>query len=174
MVMRGYNRPFMGRPEYDALAARTEADFSFVDQVDQLFTEGGEASIGEVQYQASRDGLSGEASIVLEEYNRAADANDETRIDVMYWTDNGPADSNYNIRIASLPQRDTLTAESNPLVTQYDIQQYRDQYFGYVYHSHVDEGHEMTPYDYRELRRVLEFARIVQLAERRERAIMGE
>ena len=32
----------------------------------------------------------------------------------------------------------------------------------------------MTPYDYRELRRVLEFARIVQLAERRERAIMGE
>ena len=32
----------------------------------------------------------------------------------------------------------------------------------------------MTPYDYAQLRRVLELARTVQLAERRERVIMGE
>ena len=130
--------------------------------------------MGQVRYQASQDGLLGETTVVLEEYNPVASANDETAIDVTYWTDDGSADSNYSIRVASSPQRDQLTEASDPIVTKYDIQSYRDQYFGYVYHSHVDEGNEMTPYDYAQLRRVLELARTVQLAERRERVIMGE
>ena len=130
--MHGYDRPFMGRTEYDALAARTEADFSFVGQVDQLFTESGETSMGQVLYQASQDGLLGETTVVLEEYNPVASANDETAIDVTYWTDDGPTDSNYSIRVASSPQGDQLTEASDPIVTKYDIQSYRDQYFGYV------------------------------------------
>lgn len=165
----------MGRSEYDANIAKTEADFSFVDQIDQLFVESDESSLGQVRYQATKDGLVGETSIVLEEYNAIAGDTDETAIDVMFWTERGePADSNYSIRVATLPQKNQLTEESGPLVTQYDVQRYGNQYIGYVYQSFIDEGREMTPYDYRELQRTLALARAVQLAERRERAMIRE
>ena len=174
MVMREQDRPFMGRAEYDILAARTEADFSFVRQVDELFTQSGETSMGRVRYRADQDGLLGETTVVLEEYNPVAAANDETTIDITYWTDDGPADGNYAIRIASLPQRDQLSEASDPIVTSYDIQSYGGQYFGYVQHAHINEGNEMTPYDYRQLGDILDIALAVRLAERRERAIIGE
>ena len=171
----------MGRPEYNALTARTEADFSFVQQIDQLFIDSGGTSVGQVCYEATQDGLTGQTSIVLEAYNPDVAMADKMTIDVAYWRECGDADSSYSISVSSALQALSPNGETDPLVTDYEIHQYNGQYYGYVHHSlldagheSLDAGHEMTTYDYQELERILELAREVHLAEKRERAIIVE
>lgn len=165
---------FMGRQEYDPLVARTEANFSFVDEVDGLFSDTN-APLGEVRFKASSRGLEGHIEIKLDEYSPDAITSDETLVKVSYVTANKqPADDNYRIRVETLPQK----RPNDAIVTDYTVR--RDggrQYVGHVYESlpiHKPEVREMTCYDYEELRRILALARTVQLAEQRERAMIKE